>query len=269
MLFSALLLQALAATAALAIPTSRERHAQRVARRAAGERMSHPVQIVPRPSSVVSSTNVTQTEYSTNWAGAILVAGANTYKSVTGTFVVPTPREPSGASGSHSASAWVGIDGDTCQTAILQTGVDFTINNGVASYDAWWEWFPDGAHDFDGFVIRAGDTITATVTATSTTSGTASITNWSTGLEVVAELGYPYALCEENAEWIVEDYSVNGGLVPFANFGTVTFTDASATTGSGTVGPAGAQIIDIVANGAVITSASAGSSSVTVSYTGP
>ena len=134
---------------------------------------------------------------------------------------------------------------------------------------AWWEWFPDGAHDFDGFVIRAGDTITAIVTATSTTSGTASITNWSTGLEVVAELGYPYALCEENAEWIVEDYSVNGGLVPFANFGTVTFTDASATTGSGTVGPAGAQIIDIVANGAVITSASAGSSSVTVSYTGP
>ncbi|KAJ8463976.1 hypothetical protein ONZ51_g9898 [Trametes cubensis] len=262
MLFSTLLLQALAATAVFAIPTSRERHAQRVARRAAGDRSSHPAQIVPRPSSVASKTNVTQTEYSTNWAGAILVAGANTYKSITGTFVVPTPREPSGASGSHSASAWVGIDGDTCQTAILQTGVDFTINNGVASYD-------DGAYDFSGFVINAGDTITATVTAMSITSGTASITNWSTGLEVIAELGYPYALCEENAEWIVKDYSVNGGLVPFANFGTVTFTDASAGTGSGTVGPSGATIIDIVANGEVITSASAGSSSVTVSYTGP
>lgn len=28
----------------------------------------------------------------------------------------------------HAASAWVGIDGDTCDTAILQTGLDFTIN---------------------------------------------------------------------------------------------------------------------------------------------
>ena len=136
-------------------------------------------------------------------------------------------------------------------------------------YIAWWEWYPDAMHSFDGFVVRAGDTITATVTATSTTSGTASITNWSTGLEVIAELSYPYALCLENAEWIVEDYTVNGALVPFANFGTVTFTGASAETGGGTVGPAGATFIDIVANGAVITSASAGSSSVTVSYTGP
>ncbi|KAF8444750.1 hypothetical protein L210DRAFT_3530901 [Boletus edulis BED1] len=39
---------------------------------------------------------------------------------VTGTFTVPSP---SGSAGS-AASAWVGIDGDTCQNAILQTGVD-------------------------------------------------------------------------------------------------------------------------------------------------
>ena len=133
---------------------------------------------------------------------------------------------------------------------------------------AWWEWFPDGAYDFDGFVINAGDTITATVTATSTTSGTASITNWSTGLEVVAELGYPYALCEENAEWIVEDFEEGSSLVPFANFGTVTFTGASAGTSSGSVGPTGADIIDLEQNGRVLTSVSTSSNSVTVTYTG-
>ena len=57
------------------------------------------------------------------------------FTSVTGTFTVPTPSAPSGGDGSYSASAWVGIDGDTCDTAILQTGVDFTIDYGSVSYD--------------------------------------------------------------------------------------------------------------------------------------
>ena len=54
---------------------------------------------------------------------------------MTGTFTVPTPKEPSGGSGTHSASAWVGIDGDTCGNAILQTGVDFNVNGNSVSYD--------------------------------------------------------------------------------------------------------------------------------------
>jgi len=49
---------------------------------------------------------------------------------VTGTFVVPTPSAPDGA-----ASAWVGIDGDTCGNAILQTGVDFDYSGGSISFD--------------------------------------------------------------------------------------------------------------------------------------
>lgn len=60
-----------------------------------------------------------------------------TFKSVTGTFIVPTPKAASGQT-SGSASAWVGIDGDTCGNAILQTGVDFTVTNGKVSYDGEW-----------------------------------------------------------------------------------------------------------------------------------
>lgn len=41
------------------------------------------------------------------------------------------------------------------------------------------------------------------------------------------------ALCEENAEWIVEDYEDCGSLVPLTDFGTVTVTNAYATTSSG------------------------------------
>ena len=182
MLGLVLITQVLIATAAFAIPTSKERLAQRVARRAAGAHLTSPKQTVVRTmtSETGELTNVTHPEFSSNWAGAVLVAGAvchrsiitarlplyfhlvtmtsshtllpdvvmgvrmltcpwgifqNTFKSVTGTFVVPTPREPSGGSGTHSASAWVGIDGDTCGTAILQTGIDFTVSGTRTSFD--------------------------------------------------------------------------------------------------------------------------------------
>ena len=54
---------------------------------------------------------------------------------MTGTFVVPTPQVPSGGSGAYYASAWVGIDGDTCGNAILQTGLDFNVDGSSVSYD--------------------------------------------------------------------------------------------------------------------------------------
>lgn len=100
------------------------------------------------------SGNITEVSYSTNWAGAVLI-GTN-YKSVTGTFVAPTPTS------SGSGSAWVGIDGDTCSTAILQTGIDWTYDDGDVTYDAWYEWYPDYAYDFDDITIDGGDSITVT-----------------------------------------------------------------------------------------------------------
>lgn len=79
--------------------------------------------------------------------------------------------------------------------------------------------------------------------------------------------GQSAALQELNAEWIVEDF-YSGGLVPFADFGTVTFTGASASTSSGSVGPSGATIIDIEQDGEILTSVSTTSTSVTVEYIG-
>ena len=110
----------------------------------------------------LETVNNTNEEYSSNWAGAVLIGSG--YKSVTGTFVVPTPKAPTGGSSSteYAASAWVGIDGDTAQNSILQTGVDFYVQNGRVSYDAWYEWYPDYAYTFSGFGISAGDTIRTT-----------------------------------------------------------------------------------------------------------
>ncbi|KAJ7198909.1 aspergillopepsin [Mycena haematopus] len=256
----------LLATAVVAAPRSNIN--ARIARRA-GAHLSGPRLPVDGVSALAGKKgNTSNVEYSSNWAGASWESPSGTYKSVTGTFVVPTPKAPSGGgSGTYSASAWVGIDGDTCGSAILQTGIDFTISGGSVSYDSWYEYYPDVAHDFSGIPIHAGDTITLTATATSSTAGTVIIENVSTGKTVTKKLTSSAELCGENAEWIVEDYEEGSSLVPFANFQKVVFTAAEATTSSGsTVGPSGATIIDIKQSSKVLTSVSATSDGVTISY---
>ncbi|KAJ7039098.1 aspergillopepsin [Mycena alexandri] len=244
-MFASLLTYVLFVTAALARPNPRLE--ARLARRAAGSHLSSPR--LPSNGPAALASNVTNAEFSSNWAGASFESPAGTYKAVTGTFVVPSPTAPSGGSGTFAASAWVGIDGDTCGSAILQTGIDFTVSNGRVSYDAWFEYFPAFATDFTGITIAAGNTIKLTATVASATSGSVTIENVSTGVTVSKALTSSARLCQENAEWIVEDFEEGNSLVPFADFGTVTFTNAVATL-----------------NSKVLTSVSTSSSSVTVQY---
>lgn len=252
---SALLLAG-SAVAAPGTALRAERHRKRIA----SGRKGNPLRRVSGPVDGTESSNV---QYSDNWAGAVLVGTG--YTSVTGTFTAPTP------STDGSGSAWVGIDGDTCETAILQTGIDWTLSGGSVTYDAWYEWYPNYSYDFSDISISAGDTITTTVTATSLTGGVATIENVSSGQTVsytFSNEASEGSLCEYNAEWIIEDFEEGSSLVQFADFGTVTFTGASATDGSGTVGVSGAEIIDIEQNNKVLTSCStSGSNEVSCTYT--
>ena len=120
--------------------------------------------------------------------------------------------------------------------------------------------YPNPLTDFRGFTPSAGDTIAVAIHATSPSAGTAQLTNQRTGQSVTQTLSAPSAsstLAGQNAEWIVEDFSENGGLVPFADFGQVTFTGCAAGTASGgSVGTGGATVIDIEQNGQVLTSVS-------------
>jgi hypothetical protein len=246
--------------AVFAAPNTAKRWAAHEKRVANSRTQGHPLQRVTGPTPEAS--NDTFVEYSSNWAGAILIGSG--YTSVTGTFTVPTP------STSGSGAAWVGIDGDTCQTAILQTGIDWTKSGDSITYDAWYEWYPDYSYDFSGITLAAGNTVKVTVTASSLTGGTAVVENVSTGKTVThtfSNEGSEGDLCEENAEWIVEDYEEGSSLVSFADFGTVTFTGASAIENGETVGTTGATIIDIEQNSKVLTSCSVPSSSeVTCTY---
>ncbi|KAI9731216.1 MAG: hypothetical protein M1834_005409 [Cirrosporium novae-zelandiae] len=254
MKFSSILLSSvLFATTIFAAPSGVRRGttlAQRLAARAS--RSGNTLQLVD--STITQNLNTTNTEYSTNWAGAVIESppASATFTAVVATITVPTPSVPSGSSSGgnteYAASAWVGIDGDTCSTAILQTGVDFYAeSNGGTSFDAWYEWYPDYAYDFSGITISAGDVIVMTVTSSTSKKGTAVIENQTTGVTVSKTLTSTSSLCGENAEWIVEDFEENDELVAFADFGTVTFTGCVATDAdSSTFGLDDAEVIEIV-----------------------
>lgn len=132
---------------------------------------------------------------------------------------------------------------------------------------AWYEWYPAVAYDFSGISFSAGDTVQITVTADSPTSGAATVENLSTGTAVTAQISSTSALCQQDAEWIVEDFDQNGGLVPFANFGGISFTGASAALViGGANGPGGATLVDIYQN-QVLAEASLGASDSTITVT--
>lgn len=174
--------------------------------------------------------------YSSNWAGVVKHSKGITR--VSGTSAVP--RVQSGPSNS-GGSTWVGIDGDSCQRALLQTGIDFYVDG---TYDAWWEWIPDGTMYFDQpFPLSVGDQISMEVDASSTKTGVATLINLSTGDKVTHTFTKdktPSALCETDAEWIMEDFLGN-----LADFGGITFTNNSATGATGTFTPAGGDILDL------------------------
>ncbi|KAK1993309.1 peptidase A4 family protein [Colletotrichum falcatum] len=210
----------------------------------------------------LNSTGDKNVDYSSNWAGAVQIGTG--YNHVTGTITVP---EVSGSQGA-AASAWVGIDGDTCQTAILQTGISFYADG---TFDAWYEWIPDYAYSFSSFGVSVGDQIRMTVDASSKKKGVATLENLTTGKKVTHTFSStPSTLCETNAEWIVEAFQEDGSQVTLADFGTVKFTGATASGTAGSINAAGADIIDISLDGgnSVLASSSVSGSTVTVKYVG-
>ncbi|EMD97936.1 hypothetical protein COCC4DRAFT_143978 [Bipolaris maydis ATCC 48331] len=276
MKFSIAFISATLAGTALARPSTL---AQRVQSRADGSRhRSQPLVKVGSGSKenakfIAGSDNTTaHVEYSSNWSGAVIEQPSSGYfTSATGRFTVPTPKYVGSGSGTESSSAWVGIDGDTCASGLLQAGVDFTVSSsGAVSYDAWYEWYPNYAFDFSNFPVAAGNVIQVDIVATSTTKGTVSLTNVSTGKKVSQTLTAPSGsvLCRENAEWIVEDFEENGSLVALSNFGTVVFTQASAALSTGgTDDLSDATIIDLKQGSTVYTDVTIDSSSqVSVEY---
>jgi hypothetical protein len=200
-------------------------------------------------------SNGADVEYSKNWAGVVREQppASATYTAVSATFTVPEPTATDNSGNLQAVSAWVGIDGDTYTEAILQTGIDAYIQNGQRTYDAWYEWYPRNAENFD-IGLTAGDVIVAKVESSSPSQGVAIIENKSSGQSVTKTLNAPSTtatLGGQNAEWIVEDFNSGNTMVPFAKFGKIDFTGAQAKADGANYGVNNAAILDIQQNGEV------------------
>jgi hypothetical protein len=186
---------------------------------------------------------------SSNWSGYI-VPSATPVTSVSGDFTVPTLNCQKTRNAGEAA--WVGIGGAGGSSGdLLQTGVVSECMKGVqVENPAWWEEFPESAADlFDAATMKVspGDLIQASVSQSPDTSWTTRVDDLTTKVSGVMHTGMggqwgtvrdsdgaPLSTPQDSstftyagggtAEWIVEDFGTSTGLVPFADFGTVTFT---------------------------------------------
>jgi len=275
MKISVALSSALFATAILARPSTL---AQRVKELKEGQTgipgNSHPLIDVEGPEDVADQASTTVI-YSANWAGPILTAppAETSYIAVLGTFNVPQPSPPTTGAGDWYGAAWVGIDGYSNPNAILQAGVIWEVSvssTGEYSYQyyAIYEWYPTAA-GFYNFTVNAGDTISIVCEAISSDEGICSIENQA-GDSAAVTLTAPSStavLTGQNAEWIVEDFT-SDGLVPFADFGTVTFTGCQAFTADEGVYPnADTALVADIYQETLLTSVSfSGTNEVLISY---
>jgi hypothetical protein len=182
------------------------------------------------------------TAISANWAGyeAVPAYSSSGFSGVSGSWVQPSAN-CSNASGTYAAF-WVGLGGGSGQSQGLEqvgTQADCT-GSGSPSYYAWYELVPSAPVALS-MQINPGDQMNAAVHVNGS-SVTVSITDQTTGASVnrTLQMSNPDT---SSAEWIAEaPSSCQGGAggqctpLPLTNFGTVNFTNATATVNGYTGG---------------------------------
>jgi len=157
---------------------------------------------------------------STNWAG-YSATGAR-FTSVSASWKQPAVTCTSATAYS---SFWVGLDGDTSNT-VEQTGTDADCSGSTPQYYAWYEMYPKFPVNLRG-TVRPGDHLSASVTTDGSGRFTLTITDSTQGWTNTTNARLKSAKLA-SAEVIAEAPSSSGGVLPLANFGTVSFSGAKA-----------------------------------------
>jgi len=184
---------------------------------------------------------------SLNWSGYAAVAGSlaspavGAVTAVSGSWTVPAVT----GSGTRYSSVWVGIDGYADGT-VEQLGTEqdvVSVRRGhirVTSqrYYTWFEMYPAGGYEVGGFPTNPGDKFGAGVAYAGGDTFTLAITNFTQNVYYIVPPPYNTTSGAQlsSAEWIAEAPSSFSGVLPLADFGTVTFTACSADI-NGTTGP--------------------------------
>ncbi len=186
---------------------------------AVGSVAAHPVSLGP---AIFHSTAL-----STNWAGWAVTGPKGSVSDVKGSWIVPAVTGCT--AGSHTYSSfWVGIDGYS-SSSVEQTGTDSDCNGATPTYYAWYEFYPKPSHLISALTVSSGDVILAEVVHSGSTF-TAKITDTTTGHS--SSTSVKLRAAQTSAEWIAEAPSSSSGILPLADFGTVSFGIDYTSVGS-------------------------------------
>jgi hypothetical protein len=208
-------------------------------------------QAQPTTTNPQAVNSVVGSNLSYNWAGYQATGG--TFTGVSGTWTVPAV--PS-ANTTEADATWVGIGGVESHD-LIQAGTQALINgSGAPAYQAWYEILPNTTQQVP-LTVSAGDSMSVSIAETATGSGewNVSIRDNTTGQSYSTSLAYNSS--QSSAEWIEEMPSDGSSFVPIDNFGTVSFSGATAVENGDSVSmtSAGATELTMV-NGAGQTLAS-------------
>jgi hypothetical protein len=161
---------------------------------------------------------------------------------VSGQWTVPHVLR-AGSSPEWGCSEWVGIGGywdsggDGGQRSLIQAGttefIDFS--GAVSGAYAWWEWLSGpvepAATTISNLAVAAGDVVVCSICTAPPDTANFFMANLTTRVSTAFVKRNPGSASVNNsAEWIVEDYLLNGNPIPFARYGEIYFDNCTAGT---------------------------------------
>jgi hypothetical protein len=172
-----------------------------------------------------------------NWSGyADVVCSTCALRYVAASFTVPSvncARSPDGS----FAGIFAGLDGITSPT-VEQVGVDAGCSGGTASYEAFYEMFPNAPVAFSG--ISPGDAISVNVYFNATTKHwQLTLTDLTTGGNIATAQTCPSgSVCRNTSAEVIAEApsSSTGAVLPLVDFGQANYEAIAVTSRNGTHG---------------------------------
>jgi hypothetical protein len=162
---------------------------------------------------------------STNWSGYAVTGANGTYTSVTASWTEPTAT--CSKRQDQYAAFWIGLDGYSSDS-VEQTGTDSDCDGKTPDYYGWYEMYPADPVYYTN-TVKPGDSFTSSVTFSGTETYTLVLTDKTQGwtqTQSINESGFD----RSSAEVITEAPCCThcGGILPLADFGTVTYGSSTA-----------------------------------------
>lgn len=192
-----------------------------------------PDDVLSKPAVSVKRTNPIR--YTGGWCGASQkTTTSNKFTGISSFFQAPVLSARKNTPLPQFTAAWIGIDGNSCSSTLLQAGATTTLTGtGSHTSHAWFEWIPDSAYNIPDFPVSPGDWMFINITVKTSTSALMVIENYSASNSITINLNNGYTLCQTDASYIVEDFYTNFGQVPFGDFDDLWFEYCEARRANG------------------------------------